>query len=607
MNNIQLHRGPDESGMYIDAGIGLGHRRLSIIDISSGQQPLHNEDGSVITVFNGEIYNYRELRTDLKKRGHVFKTDSDTEVIVHAWEEWKELCVNKFRGMFAFAIWDRNEKTLFLARDRLGLKPIHYSILPDGHFVFGSELKSVISNPFINKNLSILAIEDYFSFGYIPDPRTIYEDIFKLPAGHYLKITKNKKKISPVKYWDVPFNIDSSKNENDAKDELVGLFKEAIDIRLISEVPLGAFLSGGIDSSSVVAIMSELMKDPVKTCSISFNEKLYDESDYADIVARLFETNHSCETVDSDEFFNLGDLIKIYDEPFADDSALATMRLCKLAKKSVTVALSGDGGDEIFSGYRSYANHLRKDRVRKIIPEYIRLNILKPISYYYPKMDWAPKVIRAKSTLETLALNPIESYAYSAMISTNLDRQLLFSNELKKELEGYNSIQVVNSIANNCTTDDALGLVQYLDLKLYLPSNILTKVDRASMANSLEVRVPLLDHKLVEWASSLPASMKIKSGNQKYILKEAMKGRVPDEILNRKKKGFDVPVGDWIRKEMKVDLRKLVSQSFVVESGYFNNDNLKMMAEHHISGRRNYGALLWALFVFEEFLKNAVA
>ena len=366
MNEVQLHRGPDEGGLHTEPGIGLGHRRLSIIDLSSGQQPLFNEDKSVVVVYNGEIYNFQKLVVELKKSGHVFRTNSDTEVIVHAWEEWGEKCVERFHGMFAFALWDRNKKILFLARDRLGKKPLHYAELEDGHFIFASELKALYAHPLLKKEIDPAAVEEYFAFGYVPDPKTIFKNIYKLPPAHTLTLRQGKPRIEPRAYWDIPFQHVLVNHEEVVINELIDRFREAVKIRMVSDVPLGAFLSGGVDSSSVVAMMADLSEDPVNTCSISFNSKKYNESEFANSVAVRYKTNHYVETVDPDDFSLLDKLAGIYDEPYADSSAIPTYRVCELARKRVTVALSGDGADEYFSGYHRHRWHMNEEKIRGI-------------------------------------------------------------------------------------------------------------------------------------------------------------------------------------------------------------------------------------------------
>ncbi len=392
LNEIQFHRGPDEGGLHLEPGLGLGHRRLSIIDLSTGQQPLFNEDGSVVVIFNGEIYNYQQLIPELNRLGHTFRTRSDTEVIVHAWEQWGEGCIERFRGMFAFALWDRNRETLFLARDRLGVKPLYYALLPDGLLLFGSELKALMAYPGFSRDLDPFAIEEYFAFGYVPEPRTIYAGARKLPPAHTLTIRRGLPVPEPREYWDVRFTLDNPIAEREAQAELINRLRDSIRLRMIAEVPLGAFLSGGVDSSAVVAMMAGVSTEPVNTCSISFSHPAFDEAMFARQIAERYRTRHFVDKVDSDDFGLIDVLARTYDEPYADSSALPTYRVCQLARRHVTVALSGDGGDESFAGYRRYRLHTMEERMRGLLPISLRRPAFGFLGRMYPKADWAPQV-----------------------------------------------------------------------------------------------------------------------------------------------------------------------------------------------------------------------
>jgi asparagine synthase (glutamine-hydrolysing) len=385
MNESQHHRGPDEGGMHLEPGVGLGHRRLSIIDLSTGQQPLYNEDQSVCVVFNGEIYNYQELIPELLALGHVFHTRSDTEVIVHAWEAWGEECVRRFRGMFAFALWDRNRETLFLARDRLAVKPLYYALLPDGHFIFGSELKSLLAHGGLARDIDPLAVEEYFALGYVAEPRTIFRQARKLPPAHTLTLRRGLPVPEPREYWDVRFSLDSRCSLTEACAQLDEKLGESIRLRMISEVPLGAFLSGGVDSSAVVALMASQSAEPVNTCSIAFDDPAFNEAAFAQTVADRYRTNHHCDLVASDDFDLIDTLASLYDEPYADSSAIPTYRVCQLARKHVTVALSGDGGDETFGGYRRYRLHLMEERLRSALPHGIRQPLFGLLGRVFPE------------------------------------------------------------------------------------------------------------------------------------------------------------------------------------------------------------------------------
>jgi asparagine synthase (glutamine-hydrolysing) len=606
MNETQFHRGPDEGGLYTEPGLGLGHRRLSIIDLSSGQQPMFNEDHSVILVYNGEIYNFQELAEELKQCGHVFRTHCDTEVIVHAWEEWGEKCVERFRGMFVFALWDRNKQILFLARDRLGIKPLYYAELEDGQFIFASELKALICHPGLKRVLDPQSIEDYFAFGYIPEPKTIYQRAKKLPPAHTIKIYRGKQVPEPTEYWDVPYSPVHVGSEADVQQELIERFREAVNIRLVSEVPLGAFLSGGVDSSAVVAMMAQLNPyNAVNTCSIGFGDPKYNETEFAKMVAERYKTNHYLEQVDPNDFDLIDTLASLYDEPFADSSAIPTYRVCELAKKRVTVALSGDGGDENFAGYRRHRWHLNEEKIRRRLPQALRGPLFGMLGRYYPKLDWAPKVFRARSTFQALARDSVAAYMHSISVVYDDLRQPLYSDSFSKQLGGYHADEVFQYYLNRSPTDDPLSLIQYLDTKTYLPGDILTKVDRASMAHALEVRVPILDHHFVEWVSGLPPSLKLRGREGKYIFKKALESHLPHDVIYRPKMGFAVPLAGWFRGPLRERLLKALTSDHLAETGVFNMRFIKQLVDEHQSGKREHSAVLWSLLMFESFLRMA--
>jgi asparagine synthase (glutamine-hydrolysing) len=603
MNETQWHRGPDEGGLHLEPGVALGHRRLSIIDLSSGQQPLFNEDHSVVVVYNGEIYNFPELSEELKAAGHVFRTHCDTEVIVHAWEQWGEACVERFRGMFAFALWDRNRRRLFLARDRLGIKPLFYAELPGGELIFGSELKALYAHPGLPREIDPRSVEDYFGYGYVPEPRTILRHACKLPPGHHLSLERGGGLQRSARYWDVPFE-ERPIAEGEAKAQLLERLREAVRIRLVSEVPLGAFLSGGVDSSAVVAMMAGLSGEPVNTCSIAFGDPRFNESDFARQVAERYATNHQVESVDPDDFSLLDKLADLYDEPYADSSAMPTYRVCELARKRVTVALSGDGGDENLAGYRRYRWHTYEERLRAHLPSGLRRPLFGALGHWYPKLDWAPKVLRAKATLQALARDAVDGYFHSVSVMHDEMRGSLFSNAFKRELQGHRASDVMREHAAAAPTDHPLSLVQYLDLKTYLVGDILTKVDRASMAHALEVRVPILDHKLVEWMSSLPPALKLHGREGKYLLKGALEPHLPHDILYRPKMGFSIPLSSWFRGPLRQQLRERVLGDTLVGTGMFDRGYLAQLVDQHQSGRRDYSSPLWALLMFEAFVRR---
>ena len=611
MNDSQLHRGPDEGSLHIEPGVGFGHRRLSIIDVATGQQPLFNEDGSVVVVFNGEIYNYQELIPELQAAGHRFHTKSDTEVIVHAWEQWGEACVERFRGMFAFVLWDRNRQTLFMARDRMGVKPLYYALLDDGTLLFGSELKSLLAyrgphGSALKRDIDPLAIEEYFALGYVAEPRTVFRQARKLPPAHALAIRRGEPVGEPREYWDVNFTLDNPIGQEDACAELQRQLQESVRLRMISEVPLGAFLSGGVDSSAVVATMAGLSDGPVNTCSIAFDDPKFNESEFAAMVASRYATNHRVETVKSDDFDLIDTLARLYDEPYADSSAIPTYRVCQLARKHVTVALSGDGGDETFGGYRRYRLHLMEERMRSALPAGIRQPLFGWLGRVYPKADWAPRVFRAKTTFEGMSRTAVEAYFHSVSILRGPMRARLFSPALKRELAGYSAQEVFDFHAGRARTEDPLALIQYLDLKTYLVGDINTKVDRASMAHSLEVREPLMDHKLIEWLATLPSSMKVRGQEGKFLLKKAMEPQLPDDVLYRPKMGFSVPLARWFRGPLKQRVRDAVLGERLASTGWFDRPYLQHLVEAHQSGASDYSAPLWTLLMFEAFLRNVV-
>jgi asparagine synthase (glutamine-hydrolysing) len=607
MNESQHHRGPDEGGLHLEPGVGLGHRRLSIIDLSTGQQPLYNEDGSVCVVFNGEIYNYQELIPELQALGHVFHTRSDTEVIVHAWEAWGEASVERFRGMFAFALWDRNRETLFLARDRLGVKPLFYALLPDGQLLFGSELKSLLAHGGLRRDIDPLAVEEYFALGYVAEPRCIFRQARKLPPAHTLTVRRGDPVGNPREYWDVRFSLDASLSLDEACHELERRLTESIRLRMISEVPLGAFLSGGVDSSAVVAMMAGLSQEPVNTCSIAFSDPAFNESAFAQKVADRYRTRHFVDQVESDDFDLIDTLARLYDEPYADSSAIPTYRVCQLARKHVTVALSGDGGDESFGGYRRYWLHLMEEKMRSALPLGLRRPLFGTLGRLYPKADWAPRVFRAKTTFEALARTSVEAYFHSVSVIRNGQRSQIYSDAFKAELGGYSAQRVFEDHAARAGTDDPLALIQYIDLHTYLIGDINTKVDRASMAHSLEVREPLMDHPLVEWLATLPTSLKMRGAEGKYLLKKSMEPHLPHDIMYRPKMGFAVPLSRWFRGPLRQRVRDELLGGPMLDTGWFNRDAIRQIVEQHESGVRDHSTPIWVLLMFDAFLRNNIA
>jgi len=611
MNGRLAHRGPDGEGFLDEPGCALAHRRLAIIDLSGGDQPLYNEDGSVGVVFNGEIYNYRELTRELEDLGHRFRTRSDTEVIVHGWEEWGEACVERFRGMFAFALRDRNRESLFLARDRLGIKPLYYALLPDRQLVFGSELKALLVHPDLQRRLDPTAIEDYFAFGYVPDPKTIYATVAKLPPAHTLLVRRGDNALQPRRYWELPALAGDPPAPADglgeAPGELIERLREAVRIRLVSEVPLGAFLSGGIDSSAVVAMMSGLSDAPVNTCSIGFDSAAFDETRYAAAVAERYGTNHHVRTVDAGGYDLIDRLVEAYDEPFADSSALPTYRVCALARERVTVALSGDGGDEVFWGYLRYRWHDDENRLRRRLGPFGGRALARLGARLCPRLPSLPLSGRVGQTLETLARSPAEAFFHTISVIGDADRAALYGPDLHRALNGYRAFETVRAHYDSAPTDHPVGRVQYVDLMTYLPGDILTKVDRVSMAHALEVRVPILDHPLVEWAHGLPSAAKLAGGEGKRVFKRAVEPYLPHDLIYRRKMGFAVPLDAWFRGPLRERVRDAVLGPTLTETGLFDRGTLAALVDRHQSGARDYGPALWALLMFEGFLRKVHA
>ncbi|MEO0972328.1 MAG: XrtA/PEP-CTERM system amidotransferase [Pseudomonadota bacterium] len=605
MTRAVSHRGPDGEGLHTEPGVGLGHRRLSIIDLEGGAQPMWNAEEDVVVTYNGEIYNFAALREELIAAGHRFRTRSDTEVIIHGWREWGEACVERFNGMFAFAIFDRRQQCLFLARDRLGIKPLYYSVLDDGWVLFGSELKSLYAHPGLDRSLSTPALEEYFAFGYVPEPRTFLEKSFKLPPAHTLTLRRGEPVPAPREYWTLSFEVapgfDGKRDaaaESALEQELIERLRTAVDRRLVAEVPLGAFLSGGVDSSAVVAMMAGLDERAAKTCSIAFGEADYDESKFAQMVAERYQTDHRVQQVDPEDFDLVNQLAEVYDEPYADSSAIPTYRVCELARREVTVALSGDGGDEGFAGYRRHRWHAWEEQIRGRVPPLLRGPLFGTAGAIYPKMDWAPRFLRAKSTLQALGRDALAGYLHSVSIFPAELRRKLFSGDVRQALGGYEAVEVFRRHAAEATVDHPLSLVQYLDFKTYLPGDILTKVDRASMAHGLEVRVPLLDHEFVQWSAQLPASLKLRGREGKYVLKKALEPHLPNDVLYRPKMGFAVPLGRWFRGPLAGHVRDAVTGPELRDLGLFEPSMLKRLVDEHQSGQREHTAVLWALLMF---------
>ncbi|MCL6414684.1 amidotransferase 1, exosortase A system-associated [Aestuariirhabdus sp. Z084] len=599
-----LHRrGPDGSGIFHNDKIVFGHRRLSILDLDNGAQPLVNTNENLILTYNGEIYNYREIRSELVMLGHDFNSNCDTEVLLHAWEEWGQSCVDRFRGMFAFAIWDHGRNLCFIVRDRLGIKPLYYAKGDSDEFLFGSELKALLSYGLDTKELDLTAVDDYFALGYVPEPKCIYKGVYKLRAGHMLCYDLSKNTIKETAYW----NLRQSTTTNTSRDlpsELNRLLSESVNLRMVSDVPIGAFLSGGVDSSSVATLMSRLSDDAINTCSIGFSEAEFDESEYASSVAKKIGSKHNTKKVTLFDTDLIDQLADTYDEPFADSSALPTYRLCALAKDQVTVALSGDGGDELLGGYTRYRWHLNEERFRRLLPDSIRCPLFSLAAKIYPRMSFAPRWLRLKSTLAALGRDSVSAYFNNIAVIPDDRRYPLYSDTMVAKVSGYNPVKLFRDYAREADSKDALWTVQYIDIKTYLPGDILTKVDRASMAHGLEVRVPILDHKVVEWGATLAEDQRINQGEGKYVLKKSMEHCVDEDILYRRKMGFGVPLSQWFRNQLKSQVESLIDNKYLLKSGLFDMQEVCKLVNNHLSGLHDNGTALWSMLMFEAFLRR---
>ncbi|MBK7704643.1 MAG: asparagine synthase (glutamine-hydrolyzing) [Acidobacteria bacterium] len=592
MCRVITHRGPDEQGTIVKDRAALGMRRLSIIDLKSGQQPIFDCSGNLAIVFNGEIYNYRDLKKDLEARGHKFKTHSDTETIVHAYEEFGADCVKFLRGMFAFAIYDFRDESLFIARDRVGKKPLFYSLRPDGDLVFGSELKSLLEFG-IDREIDYAALDSYLTFGYVPEEFCIFKGVRKLLPGHFLKFQNGS--VTTNQYWDFDYSgTDEAKTEAEYVELVRDKLREAVRIRLVSEVPLGAFLSGGVDSSSIVALMSEFSETPVKTFSIGFNEDTFSELKFARVAAKRFETEHHEFIVTPDLVEVVDQLVWHFDEPFADSSALPTFMVSKMAREFVTVVLTGDGGDELFAGYTRYAIDKRRSGLEKL-PASVRRSLLRPLS------EALPAGAKGRNFLYNTSLDAVDRYIDSVSHFGKLKKPSLYSSSMRTNLDGRDggAEAIFRDHASKPSSGDPTDRLLYLDGKTYLPSDILTKVDRMSMAASLEARAPLLDHELIELVQKIPAGLKLKGLETKYIFKKAMEGIVPDEILYREKQGFGVPINEWINAELKNRIREDLRARKTVERGYFEAKYIETLLDEHERGRRDHSHSLWILWMLE--------
>jgi asparagine synthase (glutamine-hydrolysing) len=595
------HRGPDDEGYYEKDGISLGMRRLSIIDIVQGHQPISNEDKTIWIVFNGEIYNFQELKLNLEKTGHIFSTSSDTEVIVHLYEELGIGCVNHLNGMFAFAIWDQKKRQIFIARDHLGIKPLFYCYQKN-RLIFGSEIKAILEFPHIEQEIDLKALDQFLSIEYILAPRTIYTGIKKLPPGHFLIF--NDRGLYIKRYWEVnaaPIHLDRSSYIEQAR----SLLSDAIKKQMVSDVPLGAFLSGGIDSSSVVAYMSQASVEPIQTFSVGFEDTTYNELPYSREVASRFGTRHHEEILFPDIQSLLVKLVTHFDEPFGDFSIFPTYLVSTVARKYVKVALSGDGGDEVFGGYDTYlANSM--DHIYKRLPGFIRSNLLPRIMDSIPPRPVKKGVInKAKRMVEGASLDPCLQHVRWMIFANQKTRENMYHPDFFNALDEWSILPVFSDYFDQAKDFSPLAQQQYVDIKTYLADDILVKVDRMSMATSLETRVPLLDYRLVEFALNIPDGLKIARGKTKIILREAVQHLLPSKVLKKPKEGFSIPLKDWLRGPLKPVMMDLIGPESIRRQGYFNHETVSKMIEDHMNQRANHSHRLWALMVFEIWRQNA--
>lgn len=602
------HRGPDDEGLYCKGNIGLGHRRLSIIDLGGGHQPMANEDRTVWIVFNGEIYNFPELREELLLKGHRFATKSDTETIIHLYEEEGDRCIDRINGMFAFAIWDEKTRRLLLARDRVGKKPLNYTDA-GGRLVFASEIKAILQDSSVRRQVDREALHDYLSVMYVPQPNTMFSGIKKLPAGHYMVCDPDGVRIK--KYWDIEFSGDAKGGEVEISQEVYSRLKESTRIRMISDVPLGAFLSGGVDSSSVVSLMSEIDNKPVITNSIGFSVASYDELEFARLIAKRYGTDHHEYTVEPKALDVIDKLVGFYDEPFGDASSIPTYYVSQMARRNVTVALSGDGGDENFAGYNRYMYSDFVIKAQNIIPGFVKTMARSSSAAMLSPRDSGWKT-NLRNKLEELYISPSDLYFKIVSTYKEDEKKFLYSDSALKAASGYNTGDKFRKIFDACGSDSYISKLQYLDIKTYLVDDILVKVDRASMANSLEVRAPILDYKFMEFAATIPSSLKARGVKGKYIFKKAMEHNVPRQILDRAKMGFGVPMSKWLKGELRDSVENELFGPGNITGEFFNVEqvrriwNMTLKSQPGIFRKTDLSYRIWILFLFSKWFKRYI-
>lgn len=603
MGDSIAHRGPDGAGYRVKPGLGLVHRRLSIIDLAGGDQPIGNEDDSVHVIFNGEIYNFMELRAALEAKGHRFRTRSDTEVLVHLYEDEGVRMVERLRGMFAFALWDQKYERLLLARDRVGIKPL-YVYRDAEKLIFGSEIKAILAHPHVGREIDAAALEDYLAFGIVPGSRSIFRRIEKLPAGHVLCVGPDALDHDPRRYWQLRMEPDHSRSADDWQELIRTKLEETVRLHLIADVPVGAFLSGGLDSSIVVALAAGSTQGPLQTFSMGFHEESFSELPYAREVAQRFGTRHVEELVTPDAVGILDELTRHFDEPFADPSAIPTYLVSRLASRSVKVVLSGDGGDEAFGGYARYAHDLKEAAVRRWLPAWFKRTVLRPVARVWPKADWLPRPLRAKTALTNLSLDTASAYANTLTICRPPMRRQLMAPDLVRELNGHEPERFVRENWQAPSADDPLSGMIAADVATVLPDDFLVKVDRASMAHGLEVRPPLLDHELLELAAKIPSQWKVRGGETKWILKQSYRNHLPPTVLSRPKHGFDMPINAWFRGELRPRFESAVLDSHAPVRDLVDQSAARKLLQSHLAGTGRHGAVLWSLLILAHWARE---
>ena len=601
MGDAIAHRGPDGAGYYCDRAFGFVHRRLSIIDIQGGGQPIANEDGTVNVVFNGEIYNYLELRKKLEKKGHRFRTKSDTESLVHLFEDHGATLVNELQGMFAFAIWDSKPQTLMLARDRIGQKPLYY-YRDHEKFIFGSEIKAILAHPNVRNVLNIQAVDSYLTLGMVPGSQSIYRDIHKLQPGHTATISKNGD-IHTSEYWRYEPAVNNSLTEVEWRERVAAKVDDAVKSHLVADVPIGSFLSGGVDSTVVSSIAAQHTTGALQTFSIGFCADERSELPTARETSKRIGGIHRESTVRPDAAADLQKLVEVYDEPFGDSSAIPTMRVAELASQDVKVVLSGDGGDECFGGYERYQRDLNESRIRCRIPTWAQRFVVRPVANIWPNGEWLPRAMRGRSFLKNISSSPAMAYAQTISNCPVDVRSWLYTNNIKRTLNGWSAEQALSESFQVCDRAHLEGMLA-ADFSCLLPDAFLVKVDRASMAFGLEVRPPLVDHELVELAASIPSSLKICHGQTKWIFKKSMRAHLPDSLARLPKRGFEIPLDSWMKGPLKETLYETAIRPENLLAGILSTERVRQLSDAHVRGTRKVGQLLWNIIVLASWLQR---